>query len=80
MTGVIDSPVNPFTGNPVDSSAKTEQDQLVTLSMNYHVGSNNGVQFDTSDAPWYSVHDNIFDQDDWTRYDTYEEAAEAIAR
>lgn len=82
MSGVVDTPVNPFTDSPVNSSAKTENNQLVTLTEHFDtsMSTNNGTMFDTSDAPWYSVHDNIFDRSDWTRYDTYEEASEAVSK
>ena len=78
MAGVIENPVNPFTGNPIDTSDKENHEQLVTLSSHFKTGTNHGNTYDTSDAPWYSVHDNIFDPSDWTRYETYEDAIRAV--
>jgi hypothetical protein len=78
MAGVIENPVNPFTGNPIDTSDKENHEQLVTLSSHFKTGTNHGNTYDTSDAPWYSVHDNIFDSSDWTRYETYEDAIRAV--
>ncbi|MGI6071440.1 MAG: YidC/Oxa1 family membrane protein insertase [Lachnospiraceae bacterium] len=64
--GVIDNPENPFTGKPINSDAKAH-DQIITTSHNYGIYTNNGNVFDTSDGEWFSVHDNIFDKNNWTR-------------
>ena len=73
LEGLIENPVNPFTGKVIDSSAKTAHDQLVTFSSNWDVLEHNGNVFDTSDADWYSVHDDIFDLNNWTLYKAKEE-------
>ena len=39
--------------------------QLVTDSANWGIKDNNGTQYDTSDGSWYSVHDDIFVEDNW---------------
>jgi len=80
LEGVIDNPVNPFTGQPITTDAKNEEEMLVTASANWRTGDNDGYTFNTSDAPWYSVHDDIYDRDNWTRYETYEEAAREVSR
>ncbi len=67
MEGIISDPVNPFTGEPVDMDEKTAHDQMVTMSHNWGVDVNNGTTFDTSGSPWYSVHDDIFDMDNWQK-------------
>ena len=61
--GIIEDPVNPFTGNPINSDEKTAHDQFITLSKDYDVGSNNGKAF--SSSWWASVHDNIHDRNNW---------------
>lgn len=63
---VIENPVNPFTGNEISSAEKTAHDQIITFSYNYSTDTNNGNVFDTSDSPWFSVHSNIFDLNNWT--------------
>ena len=80
LEGVVDNPVNPFTGQPITTDAKNEEEMLVTASANWRTGDNDGYTFNTSDAPWYSVHDDIYDRDNWTRYETYEEAAREVSR
>ena len=52
MEGIIDDPVNPYTGNPINNDQKYERDQYVT----------DGVT-------WLSVHDNIFDINNWKQVD-----------
>lgn len=65
LEGIVDNPVNPFTGNPLDSSEKTAHPQLVTTSGNWHLEDQNGTTFNTSDGLWFTVHDNIFDENNW---------------
>lgn len=64
---IIENPVNPFTGKTIDDSEKTAHDQLIIMSDNWDVLTNNGNTYDESD--WYSVHDNVYDLDNWESYD-----------
>ena len=61
---VIHDPINPFTGNPINSDRKNSAIQ-VTFSKNWNTDTNNGTVFDTSDSHIYSVHDNIFEAENW---------------
>ena len=65
LQGIVESPENPFTGNPIDMSPK-EQDQYIYVSGSGSVLENNGTQFVEEDRRWYTVHDNIFDKDNWS--------------
>lgn len=67
LAGIVDNPVNPSTGVAINSDEKTAHDQLITGSLHWYVGNNRSNTFDTSDASWYSVHDNIFDLNNWKR-------------
>lgn len=62
--GVIDDPVNPFTGNPITSDEKTAHDQFI---MTYHTGwdtkTNNGNTF--LPTQWVALTNNIWDRNDW---------------
>lgn len=65
LENLIENPVNPFTGKPINNEEKTAHPQIVTSSRHFeadHVTSN---IFDTSDGKWYSVHDNIFIEENW---------------
>ncbi len=70
MAGLIANPVNPFTGNPVNNSEKTAHPQLVTTSSTWETGYFwSKTAFVTEDGNWYTVHDNIFDANNWQRVD-----------
>jgi hypothetical protein len=71
VTGLIDNPVNPYTGKQISSDAKYEL-LYMTTTLNYDVLENNGNVFDTSDGEWYIVGDNIFDVNNWTKVEDTE--------
>ncbi len=77
--GVIENPTNPFTGVALSSAEKTAHEQYVTASHNWVTSQNDDVTFDTSDAPWYAVSNNIFDLGNWRRLDA-DETAEVSGR
>ncbi len=62
-SGLIEAPVNPFTDKPIVNDAKTQSEQYILYSSNWDINVNNGNTF-MYDA-WYSVHDDIFDMDNW---------------
>ena len=66
--GVVDDPVNPFTGNPIVEADKTEE-QLIYVSDNLNTLQNSGTQFEDPNAYWITVHDNIWDDENWAVYD-----------
>ena len=59
--GLIENPVNLFTGNPISSAAKA--DPIHILYTEWNTGINNGNTF--LPGPWVSVHDNIWDAANW---------------
>lgn len=62
--GLIDNPVNPFTGNPVTTEDKTDG-VYVTNSYNWQLYNPDDNGFDLSGAEWLSVRDNIYDLNNW---------------
>ena len=64
VDGVIDNPVNPFTGKAINNNEKYAHDQYVIYSWEYDVNINNGNTFIPS--KWYKVKDNIWDKSNWT--------------
>ncbi len=68
MQGLFENPKNPFTGKPINSKLKSGE-QVVTASGLWRTANGYRAVFDTSDAPWYTVHDNIFDLRNWRRLD-----------
>lgn len=65
--GVIDDPINPFTGKPINNDDKYTRDLLITTSGHYSPNRDhpNGYVFDTSDGEWWTVHDDIAIKDNW---------------
>lgn len=64
--GVIADPVNPFTGNAIHNQEKTAHDQYISGSAEWDVNQNNGNTYIPGN--WYTVHDNIFDSNNWSLY------------
>lgn len=62
---IIQNPTNPFTGKQINSDEKYLHPQTITSSGHYDITIYNGNTFDTSDGHFYSVHDNIFDENNW---------------
>ena len=63
MDGLIENPVNPFTGNPINSDDKTAHDQYVILSWDWSTVKNNGNTF--LPGRWYAVHDDVRLRRNW---------------
>lgn len=62
MNGLINDPVNPFTGKAINNDDKYNTEQLI-LCTDWHTDINNGTTF--LPGQWFSVHDNIFDLSNW---------------
>ena len=60
---IIAHPINPFTGKEINSDEKSTHDQYIIDSNEWHTDINNGTTF--IPAKWYSVHDNIWDKNNW---------------
>ena len=63
MEGLIEDPVNPFTGKEIDMKEKTAHDQYIIDSDQWQIEKNNGNTF--LPAKWYAVHDDMLEQDNW---------------
>ena len=65
MSNIINSPVNPYTGNEIDSSTKAEKIHYISTSNDFNVEVNKGNTFLPSG--WLKFEgDNIWDKDSWT--------------
>lgn len=67
VDGLIENPVNPFTGKVISNDEKYAHEQFVTVSWDYSVYENNGYTFLPS--MWASVKDNLWDINNWTIYE-----------
>lgn len=61
--GVIDNPVNPYTGKIIDQTPKYTDDQYVLMSYDWVVSENNGTVFNP--GTWFTVSDDIYDINNW---------------
>ena len=61
MNGLIENPLNPFSGMPINSDAKSQPVRI--LNTEWDTGINHGNVF--LPGPWVSVHDNAWDINNW---------------
>ena len=66
MNGIIENPVNPFTGKPITDSEKYAHDQIIIVSTDWNVEKNNGNTF--LPARWVSNSGNVWDKNAWKFY------------
>lgn len=64
--GVIQNPVNPFTGKPINNHEKLAHDQYVIMSWDWSTANNNGNTF--RPARWAKVHDDLWNTKNWEFY------------
>ena len=67
LQGNIENPINPFTGNEIDSDYKNNNDLYVIRSKQWRTNVNNGNTFLPS--TWAIVKDDIWDKENWTFID-----------
>ncbi len=65
--GLIDNPVNPFTGNPLRYHDEFDQ-QMIFILYDFTIPPEGSTQFDENEGYWLTVRDNIFEQDNWQLY------------
>ena len=66
--GLIENPVNPYTGNPVNSDAKNAEELHMLGSTDINIMENNGTRF--KDAQWYGLkNQNALDMNNWRMID-----------
>lgn len=67
LEGIVENPVNPFTGNPINSLPKAGEQKII-LSGEWDTSINNGNTF--MESRWVSVKDNLFDLSNWKQLGT----------
>lgn len=65
---LIQNPINPFTGNAINSHEKAAHDQFVIISNKWDVMTNNGNCF--LPAKWASVKEDLWKKENWAFYET----------
>ena len=69
LSDLVRDPVNPFTGQPINDEIKKRGELHIIASMTFQIDINIGPAF--KPAPWYAVHDNIFDTANWKELGTH---------
>lgn len=68
LEGLVDRPVNPFTGNPITDAAKKEGNLLITTADDFD--QNPGNTLDTESGEWYTITgEDIFNKENWKKVD-----------
>jgi len=65
LSGIVENPVNPFTGKAINSDEKYAHEQFIIESDLWNVNKNNGNCFASSS--WLAVKDSIWDKSNWRR-------------
>lgn len=66
VQGIIENPVNPYTGKIINNDEKFAHEQFVSLSHSHSINTNNGTTYLPSD--WASVTDDMRELENWTYY------------
>lgn len=66
LSGLVQNPVNPFTGNPVSSAAKEAGPQKICISGRWSPHEHGSHTFTITPDEWYMVHNDIFDKNNWS--------------
>jgi hypothetical protein len=66
LRGLIDNPINPYTGNPITDDAKKKR-LYIAISGSVHKEDSQATQFGLNPKEDYYVHDNIFDEKNWEK-------------
>ena len=64
--GLIQDPVNPFTGKALSNETKNDPCQYVIVSQEWYIETNNGYQFLPSE--WAAVSGDIRNKENWLFY------------
>ena len=67
LDGIVENPINPFTNNPIYQECKS-QNLYIYISEENNTTTNNGTQFEDPNGYWLTVHDNIYDDENWSLY------------
>ena len=63
--GLVNNPVNPYTGNPVNSDSKQAEELHVFATHDIDILTNNGYRF--KDGEWYAVkNQNVLNSENWS--------------
>ena len=62
----VNNPVNPFTKKVINDKEKTAHDQYIIASKDFSITKNRAYYTQFLPGRWYSVHDDIWNKDNWS--------------
>lgn len=65
VSGIIDNPINPYTGKEINSKEKYLHSQYIATTYSASETDMSLKTFGNEDADWITVHDNIFNENNW---------------
>lgn len=65
FSGLIDHPVNPFTGKAINDLQKSEPVQYVGATTDWHTSTNNGTKY--REMTWFSTENSMLDTGRWKK-------------
>ncbi len=66
LRGIIEQPVNPFTGKKLDMEGRIKSEGTIQITSCSETAIDREISvFDTEESDWYTVHDNIYDINNW---------------
>lgn len=69
LKGLVENPVNPFTGKdvPLDTSALKKDGVIISINDRHQPYMNGKYKFNIPSSHWWKVKDNIFTASNWSR-------------
>lgn len=69
LKGLVENPVNPFTGNsvPLDTSALKKDGVIISINDRHQPYMNGKYKFNIPSTHWWKVKDDIFKASNWSR-------------
>lgn len=65
FSGLIDNPINPFTGKEINDLQKLEPVQYVGATTDWHISTNNGTKY--REMTWFSTENSMLDTGRWKK-------------
>lgn len=69
IEGIIDDPVNPYTGNKISRFIEQKGEPELIFTNDWQTDKNNGVKY--LPAEWFTVHNSIYEENNWKYLGAY---------
>jgi len=72
LSGIVENPVNPFTGNKISMDRKNEP-LYISITGSFNISSKNDTQYNLNQSEDFYVHKNIFSAENWIKASKFNE-------